>query len=172
VELIKPVLQIVGYQNSGKTTLVMKIIEALIAKDMRVGTIKHHGHGGFPNSYEGDKDTARHRFAGAQVTAVEGAGMLQIHALNAHGWALHDLLSFYINLPIDIILIEGYKYENFPKIVLLRSEDDEKLLEQMENVQAVIYWYNSRKITKMGIPAFQISDEMDYLNWITTYLKG
>lgn len=169
---MKPVLQIVGYQNSGKTTLVTKIIEALTAKGVRVGTIKHHGHGGFPDIFEGDKDTAKHRLAGAQVTAVEGAGMMQIHALNSHGWTLHDMLSFYKNLPIDIILIEGFKNENFPKIVLLCSEEDERLLEQMENIQAVIYWYKPCKITKMGIPTFQINDEMNYLKWITSYLKG
>ena len=41
------ILQIVGYQNSGKTTLVEKIVHALAESEMKVATIKHHGHGGF-----------------------------------------------------------------------------------------------------------------------------
>ncbi len=42
------ILQIVGYQNSGKTTLVEKVVYALAEQNMKVATIKHHGHGGFP----------------------------------------------------------------------------------------------------------------------------
>lgn len=42
------ILQIVGYQNSGKTTLVEKVVHALAERKMKVATIKHHGHGGFP----------------------------------------------------------------------------------------------------------------------------
>ena len=42
------ILQIVGYQNSGKTTLVGKIVHVLTESEMKVATIKHHGHGGFP----------------------------------------------------------------------------------------------------------------------------
>ncbi|MPU17873.1 molybdopterin-guanine dinucleotide biosynthesis protein MobB, partial [Acinetobacter baumannii] len=37
------ILQIVGYQNSGKTTLVEKVVYALAEQNMKVATIKHHG---------------------------------------------------------------------------------------------------------------------------------
>ena len=42
------ILQIVGYQNKRKTTLVEKIVHALAERKIKVATIKHHGHGGFP----------------------------------------------------------------------------------------------------------------------------
>lgn len=169
VELTIPVLQIVGFQNSGKTTLLTKIIKAMSSKGLRVGIIKHHGHGGFPDSYDTDKDTAKHREAGATVTGVEGAGMLQLHALNGEGWTLPEIISFYNNLPLDIILIEGFKREVFPKIVLLRTEEDEVLLEQLENIQAVISWYKPLE-TEIG-NQFHINDENDYLRWVKSYFE-
>lgn len=170
VELKIPVLQIVGFQNSGKTTLVTKIIDAMSSLGVRIGTIKHHGHGGFPDSYDTDKDTAKHREAGATVTAVEGAGMLQFHAYNSEGWKLQEMLSFYNRLPLDIILIEGFKRDPYPKIVLLRSVEDEELLEQLENIQAVIYWHKPFEI-RIEKPTFHINDEDDYLKWVKTYFE-
>lgn len=170
VEITIPVLQIVGFQNSGKTTLLTKIIEAMSDGGVRVGTIKHHGHGGFPAAYDTDKDSAKHRGAGATVTGVEGAGMLQLHAFKNEGWTLPEMLSFYNRLPLDIILIEGFKREPYPKVVLLRSVEDEVLLEQLENIQAVISWYKSFEI-KIEIPMFHISDENDYLTWVKSYFE-
>lgn len=67
----RKILQIVGYQNSGKTTLMEQLIKRATTEGLRVGTIKHHGHGGVP-MIEASKDSSRHELAGASVTAVEG----------------------------------------------------------------------------------------------------
>lgn len=170
VDITVPILQIVGYQNSGKTTLMMKLIQALNQNGVRVGTIKHHGHGGIPDSLDADKDSQKHRQAGAPVTAVEGAGMLQIQAYNLDGWKPEDVVSLYNKLPIDIILMEGFKRESYPKVVLLRSEEDNKLLAVLENIQAVICWYKPDK-TKIGIPTFYIKDDNAYMQWIKAYFE-
>lgn len=170
VDLTLSILQIVGYSNSGKTTLITKVIKELSKCGIRVGIIKHHGHGGSPDALDSDKDTAKHRQAGAAVTGVEGAGMLQIHAFNIDGWALKDMLLFYNKLPIDTILIEGFKREGYPKIVMVRSEEDNKLLEQLENIQAIICWYKPFK-TEIGVPTFYINDENEYMQWIKTYFE-
>ncbi|WP_376711888.1 molybdopterin-guanine dinucleotide biosynthesis protein B, partial [Bacillus paralicheniformis] len=63
-------MQIVGYQISGKTTLVEKIVHALAEREKKVATIKHHGHGGFPEVAQNDSE--KHRKAGAVVSSVEG----------------------------------------------------------------------------------------------------
>lgn len=67
----RKILQIVGYQNSGKTTLMEQLIKQATMEGLRVGAIKHHGHGGVP-MIETSKDSSRHELAGAVVTAVEG----------------------------------------------------------------------------------------------------
>ncbi|MFK4997842.1 molybdopterin-guanine dinucleotide biosynthesis protein B [Bacillus sp. N9] len=74
------IFQVVGYQNSGKTTLMEKMIEYGSRIGIAIGTIKHHGHGGVPLRRHGEKDSDKHRAAGAIVTAVEGEGIVHIEA--------------------------------------------------------------------------------------------
>lgn len=114
------ILQIVGYQNSGKTTLVEKIVHVLTESEMKVATIKHHGHGGFPEVAQ--KDSERHRKAGAIVSSVEGAGLLSLSSLREE-WSLQEIIRLYEFFEVDTILIEGYKQESYPKVVLLRSAE-------------------------------------------------
>lgn len=82
----RKILQIVGYQNSGKTTLMEQLIKQATMEGLRVGTIKHHGHGGVP-TIETSKDSSRHEQAGAVVTAVEGAGTLRM-SIHQNSWQL------------------------------------------------------------------------------------
>ncbi|NSL51503.1 molybdopterin-guanine dinucleotide biosynthesis protein B [Calidifontibacillus erzurumensis] len=168
---IERVLQIVGYQNSGKTTLMEKLIASLTNKGFTIGTIKHHGHGGFPKTFDVGKDTDKHRKAGAAFVSVEGDGLLQIQAFNRQGWTLEKIVSAYNQWPLDIILIEGYKQEPYPKIVLLRTKEDEVLLKQLTNIKAVICWYKPFHPEIIGVPAFHIDDENDYIAWIISYFE-
>ncbi|WP_258000397.1 molybdopterin-guanine dinucleotide biosynthesis protein B [Bacillus sp. Marseille-P3661] len=171
VELETPVLQIVGFQNSGKTTLVTKIVHALMNENFRVGTLKHHGHGGFPDVFDKGKDSEKHRHAGAVVTGVEGDGVFQLHAHSPTGWSIDDMLSFYNKLSLDLIVVEGFKKANFPKIVLIRSEEDMILLNKLTQIVLVISWSKAVK-SDAGIPCFNISAENDYIEWIVSNLKG
>lgn len=164
-----PVLQVVGYQNSGKTTLVTKIIEMLKKNHCRIGTIKHHGHDGTPLSSDTDKDTFKHRFAGAAITGIEGKGLLQINTVDEYYFTLPIILELYHAFFLDLILVEGFKTESFPKIVLLKTPQDEELLNKLSNIVLMICWYDS--FPKSPIPAFSIRDESGYLSWIQSYMK-
>lgn len=79
------IFQITGYQNSGKTTVMERLIATCKIHGLTVGTIKHHGHGGFPERISVQKDSEKHRLAGANVTAVEGNGILHIEAQKVRG---------------------------------------------------------------------------------------
>ena len=59
-----PAVSFVGRQNSGKTTLLEKVIAELAAQGLSIGTLKHHGHSKFQIDIPG-KDSYRHRAAGA-----------------------------------------------------------------------------------------------------------
>ncbi len=171
--LTKPVFQIVGYQDSGKTTLTVKLIERLSAKGLKAGTIKHHGHGGTPEAGDSGKDTARHREAGAAAAVVEGGGFMNLSAVSENGWTPGDMLKIYEHLPVDVILIEGYKKEPFPKAVLLRTKDDIHLLEELENIKAVICWFDLQSLDiESEMPVFHISEEDRYLASILKELEG
>ena len=158
--VVNPVIfQITGYQNSGKTTLIKKLIHAISKTKLTVVTIKHHGHGGKPDVSD-KKDSFQHIEAGAAVSLVEGDGRLIIHA-EKETWALEEkikLLSFW---EPDLILIEGHKLESFPKAVVLRSTEDLVLLNELENIELIFYW-NKALVKQQNIPAFHIDDPDGY----------
>jgi molybdopterin-guanine dinucleotide biosynthesis adapter protein len=136
MKLSFPIIQVVGYKNSGKTTLACELIEAATKKGAKVASCKHHGHGGKPAQVE-QTDSARHWQAGAIVSGVEGDGVLQL-AIQQENWTLEKILAFYSLIDIDLLVLEGFKNESYPKIVLLRDEQDLPLLENLQNIVAVI----------------------------------
>ncbi|MFJ7368001.1 molybdopterin-guanine dinucleotide biosynthesis protein B [Lysinibacillus sp. NPDC098008] len=164
------ILQIVGYQNSGKTTLMEQLIAHVTVKGLRVGTIKHHGHGGIP-TIEATKDSLRHEQAGASVTAVEGGGTLRL-SIHQNSWQLADIVAIYADLPMDLILVEGYKNEQYPKVVLLRTTEDQALLQQVSNILCVLYWQGCTLDTSLAIPAFAIDDQAQYMEFLWTEMRG
>ncbi|MED1409177.1 molybdopterin-guanine dinucleotide biosynthesis protein B [Bacillus paramycoides] len=163
------ILQIVGYQNSGKTTLVEKMVHALAQSEMKVATIKHHGHGGFPEVAQ--KDSERHRKAGAVVSSVEGAGLLSLSSLWDE-WSLQEIIRLYGFFEVDMILIEGYKAEKYPKVVLLRSAEDAELLHKVENVVAVITWHDAPLSLREEYKVFHITEEKLYIDWFLQTVRS
>ncbi|MGE6540200.1 molybdopterin-guanine dinucleotide biosynthesis protein B [Bacillus luti] len=163
------ILQIVGYQNSGKTTLVEKVVHALAESGMKVATIKHHGHGGFPEVAQ--KDSERHRKAGAVVSSVEGAGLLSLSSLKEE-WSLQEIIRLYEFFEVDTILIEGYKKEKYPKVVLLRSAEDIELLHKVENIVAVIVWHDVPKSIREEYKVFHIAEEELYIDWFLQTVRS
>ncbi|MEC2921618.1 molybdopterin-guanine dinucleotide biosynthesis protein B [Bacillus tropicus] len=162
-------LQIVGYQNSGKTTLVEKIVHALAERKIKVATIKHHGHGGFPEVAQ--KDSERHRKAGAVVSSVEGAGLLSLSSLREE-WSLQEIIRLYEFFEVDTILIEGYKKESYPKVVLLRSEEDVELLLKVANIVAVITWHDAPANLREEYKVFHITEEELYIDWFLQTIRS
>jgi molybdopterin-guanine dinucleotide biosynthesis protein B len=131
-----PICQVVGYKNAGKTTLMNRLISYFTKQGVRVGTLKHHGHGGEPD-VAADTDSYRHTEAGAAISAVQGGNALQVTIKEQEKRPLADILPLYSFLPIDLLLIEGYKGASFPKIVLIRDGDDFQLPDKLTNVIAV-----------------------------------
>lgn len=160
----RKILQIVGYQNSGKTTLMEQLIRRATTEGLRVGTIKHHGHGGVP-MIEASKDSSRHELAGASVTAVEGEGTLRM-SIQQNSWQLSEILALYASLPMDIILVEGYKNEHYPKVVLVRTAQDQALLQQVSQIICVLYWPSYPLDSSLTVPAFSIHEKAQYMEFL------
>jgi molybdopterin-guanine dinucleotide biosynthesis protein B len=169
MELKKPVLQITGYSNSGKTTILCRLIEEASKNGWVTGTLKHHGHGGTPLLTDDLKDSGRHRQAGAAVTGVEGCGTFTFTAQKRE-WSLSEMLSFYERMDIDLILVEGYKTADLPKIVIVKEENQLSLLEELSDIQAVISYFPFKNSGKY--PVFLIEEEERYLAWFTEYVTG
>ncbi|KKB36828.1 molybdopterin-guanine dinucleotide biosynthesis protein B [Bacillus thermotolerans] len=169
VGLKKPILQVAGYQNSGKTTLMVKLIEEAKRQSWAVASFKHHGHGGTPALPENEKDSTRHLHAGALASGVEGGGVLNIIAAKAE-WKVEEILAVYDSLPVDLLLLEGYKQADYPKIVLIRGEEEIRLLSELGNIQAVISWRPLPE-EERTYPVFLFSEEEQYIQWFVQYMS-
>lgn len=129
------IIQIVGFKNSGKTSLSTELIRSLVSNGFRTASLKHHGHGGEPLRLE-NTDSYKQQQAGAIVAGVEGSGMFQLKHVN--GWNMEQLIAIYRLFNIDVLVIEGFKYENYPKIVLINNKEELSLLKQLTNIIAVV----------------------------------
>ncbi len=131
------ILQVVGYQNSGKTTVITKLLQRLNKHKIKTGVIKHHGHGDSLIHNDFGKDTERHRNAGAYITSVTAAKN-SILSTNSE-LSIDQLIAIYTVLKMDCIIIEGYKNIQYPRVVLLRNyEGDKDLLSKSDDVIALI----------------------------------
>ena len=147
-----PIVSIVGKSNSGKTTLLEKLIPELVKRGYRVATIKHNVHG-FDIDREG-KDTWRHKKAGACTTVISSASRIALIEDLDHDHSLDEIRDKYIK-GVDIILAEGYKGNPFPKIEVFRSELKRDLLYNKEdNLLAVA----SDIKLDIGVPCFDINE--------------
>jgi len=113
-----PTLAIVGFSNSGKTTLMEKLIAALTAKGLDVCTIKHSHHQ--PEMDTPGKDSWRHKHAGAKGSLLVGPEQLLMVADIAQSLSPQDMANKYFP-DADLVLIEGYASLPCPKIEVVRQ---------------------------------------------------
>lgn len=112
-----PMLSIVGTSGSGKTTLLEKLIPELKRRGYRIGTIKHTHH---PCEVERKgKDTARHKIAGAETVILASRNRISM-VKDMPCDSLEPLIPFMTDM--DLVITEGYKRENKPKIEVIRAE--------------------------------------------------
>jgi molybdopterin-guanine dinucleotide biosynthesis protein B len=120
------IIGLAGWSGSGKTTLITKVLPRLIARGCRVSTIKH-AHHGFDLDQPG-KDSFVHRAAGATEVVISSARRFAIlHELREEAeWDLADLLAKIS--PVDLVLVEGFKRDPFPKLEIYRKDNGKPLL--------------------------------------------
>ncbi|MCA0987789.1 molybdopterin-guanine dinucleotide biosynthesis protein B [Guptibacillus algicola] len=159
--MMPAILQVIGYQNSGKTLFIERLISRASEAGVKVGVIKHHGHGK-PDVYDDEKDTGRHRKAGAIVTGVSGDGLLSIHATSEQDWELPQLINLYSSFDLDVILIEGFKNYHYPRVIMVRDHQDEKLLDSTM-IKAVITQASNLPDIEQSYTEANIDDCIDHL---------
>ncbi|RUT35901.1 molybdopterin-guanine dinucleotide biosynthesis protein B [Paenibacillus zeisoli] len=156
-----PVYQIVGYKNTGKTQLVSSLVAHFTTEGLRVAVIKHDMHG-FEMDKEGT-DTYQHREAGAAAVAITSPTRTAI--LEDKGTKLPDLVVRFADY--DLVLVEGFKQETYPKLVILRENKDLPLIHELTNIKGVVVWQElsinleeSSPATGLGgsLPIFDIND--------------
>jgi molybdopterin-guanine dinucleotide biosynthesis protein B len=143
--MIIPHLAFVGFSGSGKTTLVSQVIKELKGKGYRIGVLKHDAHD-FQMDVEG-KDTYKYSEAGADLVAISSNTKLNILEQLPKPLALDEILQRFSG--VDLILIEGYKQSNAPKILVARTLAQLALHSDLTQLLAIATTLNEEEISKM-----------------------
>lgn len=112
-----PIISVVGKSESGKTTLIEKLIPELKRRGYRIGVIKHAFHE-FAFDKPG-KDSWRLKAAGAETVLVAAPGSI-VMVKSEHGETLDELAGYFQDM--DLILTEGFKHGDKPQIEVFRKE--------------------------------------------------
>jgi molybdopterin-guanine dinucleotide biosynthesis adapter protein len=164
-----PIISVVGKSDSGKTTVLEKLIPALIDHGLTVGTIKHDAH-----DFEMDrpgKDTYRHFQAGANRVMIAAAHKFAlIQRTEGGAMSLDDMVDRFFS-DVDLVLTEGYKSGNKPKIEVFRSgihtaplcSTDNTLIAMVSDVPFP---------ERPEIPLFSPSDISEIADFIVDWLKA
>jgi len=145
-----PVVSVVGKSDSGKTTLLEKLLREAKQRGWRVATVKHDVHG-FDMDKPG-KDTWRHAQAGADVVVISSPQKIAILESVAEDQPLDAVLARIQG--VDLIFTEGYKHGNKPKIEVFRSAVHKELLCQPEELIAIA----SDVTFDLGVPCYGLDD--------------
>ena len=117
---------VTGWKNAGKTGLMERLVAEMVARGLRVSTVKH-AHHSFDVDHPG-RDSYRHRQAGAgEVLLASRNRVALMRELRGAGEPrLDDLLAMLA--PCDLLLIEGYKRDRHPKVEAFRAETGNALI--------------------------------------------
>lgn len=130
-----PIVSVVGYSGSGKTTFIVKLVPELTRRGIRVGTIKHDVHG-FQMDKPG-KDSWRHKQSGAAMTVISSPMQIGMVRDVDHDHSLDELSALFPG--VDLIVTEGYKRSDKPKLEIFRPDmQTEPLCTTDENLLALI----------------------------------
>jgi molybdopterin-guanine dinucleotide biosynthesis protein B len=148
------IIGLAGWSGSGKTTLLTKVLPRLIARGKRVSTLKH-AHHAFDIDRPG-KDSFEHRSAGAtEVLVVSGNRWALMHELRgAPEPGLRELLGKLSD--VDLVLIEGFKRQKFPKLEIHRAENGKPLLHPDDNWIVAIA--SDTLLPEAGVPVVDLND--------------
>ncbi len=132
---MRPIISIVGKSKAGKTTLLEGLIIELERRGYKVAVIKHAG-----DDFELDKvgkDSWRLSQAGSGVVAVSSPHKLVVIKQVEHDQSPRELSGF-IGWDYDLILTEGFRQSNNPKIEVHRKEQGKELLCPPQQLLAVV----------------------------------
>jgi molybdopterin-guanine dinucleotide biosynthesis protein B len=141
-------IALVGPSNSGKTELICRLLEWFAAQGLRAAVLKHSHH---PHLGDDGKDTWRYRQAGGRLVALAAPGLLQVTRFGPEDPPLPAVLAE-LAPAADLILVEGYKTSDLPKLGLVPPEAAP--VAALPDYPHLVAWVSPRRLPT-HLPVFQ-----------------
>ena len=161
-----PVFGVVGWKNSGKTTLTERLVSEFTARGLTMSMVKHTHHN--VDVDRSGTDSYRHRRAGAQEVMLAGGSRFALmHEYRSQPeFELDELLNRMA--PCDLVLVEGFKKTPIPKLEVRRAKRQTSVLaEEDSSIVAVASDY---EISGLDIPIFNLNDILSIADFIWEYV--
>lgn len=162
------ILQVVGYKNSRKTTLIDNWVKELVSLEKEVSVIKHHGHANGLDLPNNKTDSMKFFHSGATCSIAVDDQTIQMHQLKKE-WSLEQLLQLANISKPEVIFIEGYKQEDYEKVVILKDSKDWETLQHLTNIVCVIV-HGELKIE--DYPMIHIENTVLLNEWLIDWIGG
>ena len=163
-----PLFGVAGWKNSGKTTLMVRLIGELTRRGYAVSVIKH-AHAKFEIDHEG-RNSFKMREAGACQVALSSPRRFALmrELADAPEMSFKEVLAY--AGPCDLVLVEGFKREIFPKIEIRRdgAQSREPLHGAVPQIVAIVS--DRPEIETDPVPVFELEDIPGMANFIVGHL--
>jgi len=161
------VFGLAGWSGSGKTTLLVKLIPEFVERGLKVSTLKH-AHHNFDIDKPG-KDSFEHRQAGASEVMISASNRWALMHENKDD-VESDLEQLLARMsPVDLLLVEGFKWHSHPKMEVYRSIVGKPLLQ--ENDTGIVAVATDEELLNLTVPSFNLSEISLIADFILSKLK-
>ncbi len=160
-----PVISFIAKSGTGKTSFLVKLIPELKARGLRLGILKHHAH---PTPFDvPGKDTYRLAQAGADV--VVGASSVQVAVFHQEDGSaeLEGIIARHF-AGLDLVLAEGFKQGDYPKIEIHRAAHKVELLCEPGDLLALV----TDEPLAYNLPQFDLEDAAAVADFLLAWLRG
>jgi molybdopterin-guanine dinucleotide biosynthesis adapter protein len=164
----QPFFGVVGWKNSGKTTLMANLVKELSGRRFAVSVIKH-AHERFDIDHPG-RDSFKLREAGAHQIALSSPRRFALmRELRNEPEVAFEEVRAYMG-PCDLVLVEGFKREAFPKIEIRRdgAASREPLYGNFPQIVAIAS--DRPEIEHSSLPILHLDDSREIADFIIGYL--
>ncbi len=171
IEYPLPLMGFAAFSGTGKTTLLARLLPALKAQGLRIAVVKH-AHHSFDIDHPG-KDSHTLRQAGAErilVASRHRMALIVEQAERRDDVCLADALAMMDPRGLDLLLVEGFKHETFPKIELHRPALGKPLLYPDDPTIVAIATDEAAPPAGYGIPHLPLNEPGDIAAFVITHL--
>lgn len=151
---------VIGWKNSGKTSLMERLVADITGRGFSVSTVKHVHHA--VDLDQPGKDTFRHRAAGAREVVLASADRFAL--MVEHRGPEPELPAILARLaPVDLVLVEGYKRDAHPKVEVWRQETGQPLIQPGDPLIRAVA--TDARLT-LSVPVLDLNDTVAVADFI------